>query len=318
MTNDNRRESGRKRKNSIIPPRQSHPADYHDRARSPQQNSDNKDPLALSLSLSTGDLRIHSSPNRHQPPSLNPLPPPSQPPSDPFPLQLSSRAGASSNLQFLQTPQTALPTATLTTMSSLPVTFANAAMTNPAPANGAAYSAAANGATYAAMAIAASANAAIQRAGERPARARRNPSQEAHEGRNEPIVPPYPWATNQRARIHSEKYLLDREIRAIRGKVQCKKCEKNYEIEYDLVQKFREVAAYAWTNQPTMHDRAPEKWSNPELPTCKFCGQENSVKPVFSEGKDDINWLFLLLGQMLGCCTIEQLKQLGAEAVFAL
>ncbi|THG02676.1 hypothetical protein TEA_012074 [Camellia sinensis var. sinensis] len=41
---------------------------------------------------------------------------------------------------------------------------------------------------------------------------------------------------------------------------------------------------------------------------CKFCEQENNAKPVISEKKKSINWLFLLLGQMIGCCTLEQLK----------
>jgi hypothetical protein len=57
-----------------------------------------------------------------------------------------------------------------------------------------------------------------------------------------------------------------------------------------------------------MHDRAPSDWMNPVLPRCQFCDQENSVKPVIANKKQKINWLFLLLGQMLGCCTLDQLK----------
>lgn len=57
-----------------------------------------------------------------------------------------------------------------------------------------------------------------------------------------------------------------------------------------------------------MCDRAPAIWMNPVLPTCRFCNPDGSLKPDFPKNKKDINWLFLLLGQMLGCCTLEQLK----------
>ncbi|CAI9786350.1 unnamed protein product [Fraxinus pennsylvanica] len=57
-----------------------------------------------------------------------------------------------------------------------------------------------------------------------------------------------------------------------------------------------------------MHDRAPGLWINPNLPRCRYYKQENCAKPIISEKKKSINWLFLLLGQMLGCCTLEQIK----------
>ncbi|KAI3463946.1 hypothetical protein Pfo_020609 [Paulownia fortunei] len=57
-----------------------------------------------------------------------------------------------------------------------------------------------------------------------------------------------------------------------------------------------------------MHHRAPKIWLNPTLLGCRFREQENSIKPVISQKKRSINWLFLLLGQMLDCCTLDQLK----------
>lgn len=121
------------------------------------------------------------------------------------------------------------------------------------------------------------------------------------------IPAPFPWATTRRATVHSMGHLLANGIESIAGKVQCRRCERLFEIEYDLRQKFLEVGAFIAENKGTMHDRAPKEWTIPVLPRCESCGQENAARPVIM-GKDEINWLFLLLGQMLGCCTLEQLK----------
>ncbi|KAK2978332.1 hypothetical protein RJ640_016434 [Escallonia rubra] len=142
----------------------------------------------------------------------------------------------------------------------------------------------------------------------RPLRVRRNPTQAPREGKSDTVPAPFPWATTHRATVHSLNYLLSKQIFAVSGEVQCKRCERQYEIQFDLRQKFAEVGSFIAKNKGTMHDRAPSVWMTPVLPTCKFCEQENSVKPILSEKKKAINWLFLLLGQMLGCCTLEQLK----------
>ncbi|KAI3474052.1 hypothetical protein Pfo_028840 [Paulownia fortunei] len=60
-------------------------------------------------------------------------------------------------------------------------------------------------------------------------------------------------------------------------------------------------------NRDDMRHRAPAAWMNPTLPDCKFCQQNNCVKPIPSK-KKSINWLFLLLGQMIGCCKLSELK----------
>ncbi|GMH16250.1 hypothetical protein Nepgr_018091 [Nepenthes gracilis] len=141
-----------------------------------------------------------------------------------------------------------------------------------------------------------------------PGRMRRSALNVEREGKSEIIPAAYPWATNRRATVHSVEHLLRKGIFSIRGEVRCKKCERNYEMEFDLQEKFKEVASFVAMNRWAMHDRAPNAWTNPRLPSCEFCGQERSAKPVISEKKKTINWLFLLLGQMLGCCSLEQLK----------
>ncbi|XP_059310229.1 uncharacterized protein LOC132061419 [Lycium ferocissimum] len=141
-----------------------------------------------------------------------------------------------------------------------------------------------------------------------PMRKRRNPSKATNkEGKNE-IPPPFPWATNRRATVHTLDYLLSKQLFKISGEVQCKRCERKYQMDFDLKEKFLEIGTYIAENKSTMHDRAPDIWMNPLLPTCQFCNQENSVKPIVSNEKNNINWLFLLLGRMLGCCTLDDLK----------
>ncbi|CAL1379160.1 unnamed protein product [Linum trigynum] len=136
---------------------------------------------------------------------------------------------------------------------------------------------------------------------------RRPRSNPVPEGKSETIPAPYPWATNQRARIHTMSHLMSQGITSITGQVQCKKCEERYEMSYDLVSKFEEVAAFISENKYTMHDRAPAVWSDPTLPDCRACGGTDCAKPVMAK-KRDINWLFLLLGQLIGCCKLWDLK----------
>ncbi|GAV62668.1 hypothetical protein CFOL_v3_06191 [Cephalotus follicularis] len=141
----------------------------------------------------------------------------------------------------------------------------------------------------------------------RQSRTRRSPVQVLKHGKSEIVPQPFTWATTRRATVHSLDYLLSNGINVISGEVQCRRCENKHEIQYDLQQKFVEVASFITNNKCTMHDRAPPIWMNPKLPDCKVCGQGNCAKPILSK-KKSINWLFLFLGQMLGCCKLSELK----------
>ncbi|KAL7095701.1 hypothetical protein ACP275_10G040500 [Erythranthe tilingii] len=121
------------------------------------------------------------------------------------------------------------------------------------------------------------------------------------------IPPPYPWATSRRAAVHDLCHLQANGISMIAGNVQCKRCERTYEVEFDLHEKFRAVASYVVRNREEMRHRAPAAWMNPTLPDCRFCGQGNCVKPVLTK-KKSINWLFLFLGELIGCCKLAELK----------
>ncbi|KAI3910959.1 hypothetical protein MKW92_024107 [Papaver armeniacum] len=111
--------------------------------------------------------------------------------------------------------------------------------------------------------------------------------------KNTPIVPPYEWATNQRANIHTLDYLLSCNIKHISGDVQYKKCSNVFNIECDLETKFMEISQYIVMHKESLRDRAPEHWMNSKLPSCE---------------KKEINWLFLFLGKMIGYCSLARLK----------
>ncbi|ESQ50921.1 hypothetical protein EUTSA_v10023072mg [Eutrema salsugineum] len=120
------------------------------------------------------------------------------------------------------------------------------------------------------------------------------------------IEPPYPWATTRPAFIQSLRYLISKNINVISGQVHCRPCENTQTVEYNLKEKFDELFQYINNNKEALRQRAPIVWTNPKLIPCGSC--ESGMKPVISEKKEEINWLFLLLGQMLGCCTLEQLR----------
>lgn len=122
------------------------------------------------------------------------------------------------------------------------------------------------------------------------------------------ITPPYPWVTDRRATVHTLEFLRSKGIKKISGEVQCKRCNAQLVHEFDLEEKFKEVADYIIQNKEAMHERAPARWMKPHLLACNRCGDVNSAKPVMESSAGEINWLFLLLGQMLGLCTLAQLK----------
>lgn len=120
------------------------------------------------------------------------------------------------------------------------------------------------------------------------------------------IIPPFPWATKKPAGIQTFRDLSSKNINAISGQVHCKSCDNTLTLEYNLREKFLELYQYIKHNKEVLRQRAPAMWMTPELISCGTCNSE--MRPVISENKEEINWLFLLLGQMLGVCTLDQLK----------
>ncbi|KGN44335.1 uncharacterized protein LOC105436256 [Cucumis sativus] len=124
----------------------------------------------------------------------------------------------------------------------------------------------------------------------------------------ETIEPPYPWSTNRRAMVRTLNDLKSNQILQITGDVQCRQCQVEYTIEYDMDSKFEEIASFVEENKNSFRDRAPQSWMNPNYPTCRFCGHENGARPVIPKQWRKINWLFLLLGEMLGVLNLNHLK----------
>jgi hypothetical protein len=120
--------------------------------------------------------------------------------------------------------------------------------------------------------------------------------------------PPFPWATERPAQHDTLEALLRRGVASVTGQARCKRCGDRKDIEYDLATKFRALRDYVAATRHDMNDRAPDVWMYPALPDCDKCGNKAAMWPEIAAEKSEINWLFLLLGQMLGCCTLEQLK----------
>lgn len=117
-----------------------------------------------------------------------------------------------------------------------------------------------------------------------------------------------PGATERPAQHGTLQSLLSRGVTSVEGQAQCKRCGARKTIAYDLESKFRELHDYIVMNRHAMYNRAPKAWRLPVLPNCDACGQKGSMWPEIASDKREINWLFLFLGEMLGCCTLEQLK----------
>jgi hypothetical protein len=127
--------------------------------------------------------------------------------------------------------------------------------------------------------------------------------------------PPFPWATNRVAIHHPISHLSALGITAVDGEVHCIRCNARKTISYNIASKFREVRDFVARNVHDMDDRAPAAWLNQQglLRDCVGCGQTGSVRPVIPAEKERINWVFLLLGQKLGLCTLDQLKYFCAQ-----
>ncbi|KAL5562630.1 hypothetical protein UlMin_032377 [Ulmus minor] len=122
------------------------------------------------------------------------------------------------------------------------------------------------------------------------------------------ISPPFPWAKNLRAKVLDWKNLKELGIEEITGQVKCRQCDMQYEMSYDLQKEFRRVGSFILRHKREFLDRAADVWTNPVYPSCNYCGKQNSARPVIANKKRAINWLFLLLGELIGCCNINQLK----------
>uniref|UniRef100_A0A803P1E2 DUF7086 domain-containing protein n=1 Tax=Cannabis sativa TaxID=3483 RepID=A0A803P1E2_CANSA len=118
---------------------------------------------------------------------------------------------------------------------------------------------------------------------------------------------PYPWAKKKPGFIHSMEYLVNNKIVMIGGMVNCDKCKKSFKMELELMSHYNRLKSYIAQEKGVMNDRAPEIWLNPIRPNCIYCHSDKTT-PVVASKDEEINWLFLLLGQWLGICTLTHLK----------
>ncbi|CAN6336911.1 unnamed protein product [Urochloa humidicola] len=127
------------------------------------------------------------------------------------------------------------------------------------------------------------------------------------------LTPPYPWSTDRVGVHHTLAELSRRGIDTVTGELRCKRCDGVKAVALDARATFDDLRAYVSRNVQGMDDRAPKRWREPALPDCEKCGQRGSMRPVIPADKHRINWVFLLLSETLGVCTLEQLKQFCAH-----
>ncbi|KAI9123809.1 hypothetical protein K1719_005109 [Acacia pycnantha] len=117
------------------------------------------------------------------------------------------------------------------------------------------------------------------------------------------VHPPQNPRNNGEDQSHLEKNF----IYTVTGTVRCNKCGKEYPVVFNIEEKLKQFESFVESKKRTMHNRAPPEWTSPQSLVCEHCTGDG-VRPVIDVRKDNINWLFLFLGQMLGYCTLEQLK----------
>ncbi|KAM6574386.1 hypothetical protein CsatA_022713 [Cannabis sativa] len=131
--------------------------------------------------------------------------------------------------------------------------------------------------------------------------------------------PLYPWARAQPCKVYSFNYLMTNKIMVIKGRVECNICRREFVKELDLQDEFhnigmgliREMTRNMKENRSGHRDGAVVPRPYATL-GCKVCGHKDSVRPIVLDDNDiddfyDINWLFLMLSQLLGWCTCVQL-----------
>lgn len=123
------------------------------------------------------------------------------------------------------------------------------------------------------------------------------------------IQPPFPWATLKPATVHTINHLLYHlNINTISGTLECKSCKfQQTDFPFDLHEKFEKVSNFIQENKSEMFERAPDAWMKPVLPNCQSCRKNSTMHPLIGK-EEEINWLFLFLGEMIGCCNLEHLK----------
>lgn len=104
------------------------------------------------------------------------------------------------------------------------------------------------------------------------------------------IPPPFPWATNRLATVHSREYLLQNNIYSIAGTVRCMGCKKTFNMRFDLEEQLDQLRKFVQKESEKMRGMAPAAWVKPGLPKCQYCGRRAHT-PSLSGRKE----------QLIGC-----------------
>lgn len=124
--------------------------------------------------------------------------------------------------------------------------------------------------------------------------------------------PPFPWAANTTGtKICTLEYILyTLHIDSVSADFKCMICGDVEKVEYNLAHKYMQVSDYIHRKGTKMGGIASNSWQFPTRPQCKNCNNKRRcLEEVIKKDNNSINWLFLFVGKLIGCCKVQQLKE---------
>nr|CAD1828216.1 unnamed protein product [Ananas comosus var. bracteatus] len=129
-------------------------------------------------------------------------------------------------------------------------------------------------------------------------------SPNAHRGRPSPI----PLGGRPPATVRPINWLRANGITHVHGEVRCGSCGVQKVVSYELESKVGDTRDFMYSLRHYLDDHVQPVWSKAKLLPCDSCGGSGCVGPVIPARDEDINWLFMLLGQTLAALSLAQLK----------
>ncbi|XP_020086162.1 uncharacterized protein LOC109708753 [Ananas comosus] len=120
--------------------------------------------------------------------------------------------------------------------------------------------------------------------------------------------PPFPWAGDCPATVRPINWLRANGITHVHGEVRCGSCGVQKVVSYELESKVGDTRNFMYSLRHYLDDHVQPVWSKAKLLPCDSCGGSGCVGPVIPARDEDINWLFMLLGQTLAALSLAQLK----------
>ncbi|KAK1583437.1 hypothetical protein Q3G72_023773 [Acer saccharum] len=128
---------------------------------------------------------------------------------------------------------------------------------------------------------------------------------------NPPVLPhqmrDFAWATARNSLVQTLDYLEAHNLETIQGRLICDGCRQITVMETNVRQHVDEIQNYIVQNDIDLQGLAPLPWFQPNPPVCQLCNC-SYLKPVLPPDMAHINWLFLFCENLIGFCSVKQLR----------